>query len=131
MPFLPDGIAVSQPPVFAARESVSRIYEEGKMFGGIESVGQAEAWLAPIVAAHVSSTIPVQRYINEASRVFGVNARLSSKYDMAENFPPQVVLWWKRKGRGLPGAVQLWKRATYILRVLSLVNNILYSRSCS
>ena len=52
-----NGIAVSQPPVLAARESVSRIYEEGKMFGGIESVGQAEAWLAPIAAAHVSSTV--------------------------------------------------------------------------
>lgn len=60
------GIAVSQPPVLAARENISRIYEEGKTFGGIKSVGVAQAWLTPIAAAHTPALVTADLYLKKS-----------------------------------------------------------------
>lgn len=95
--FHPKGIAVSQPPVLAFREDVSKIYKEGKNFGGIDSEEAAEAWLAPVAAAHIPSSIPTSKYINEAINVFGRKIQLAHKYINVELFPPQLVLWWRKK----------------------------------
>jgi hypothetical protein len=93
----PHGIAVSKPPIFGDRDGISKVYGEGEVFSGIESNDTAEAWITPIVAAHISTLVPADRYVSEASKVFGGETSLPFRYEGIDALAPQIVLWWKRK----------------------------------
>ena len=95
-------IAVSEPPVLVQRGKISKVYEEGKLFGGLEAVGDAEACLAPVPVPHVPATIPSKDFLKAAKDILGAEAELSPRYDGVQYFSPQVVLWWKRKNNEKP-----------------------------
>ena len=52
-----NGIAVSEPKIIVPRDSISKVYEEGRRFSGIVTVGKMESCLTPIPAPHVPSSI--------------------------------------------------------------------------
>ena len=96
------GIAVSRPPILVPRGASSEIFFEGELFSGIESINRAEACLVPVSTPHVSSTIPVTDYLKVAEEVLGKEALLPSKYGTERFFPPQIILWWRRKDDKTP-----------------------------
>lgn len=97
-----NGIAVSEPKIIVPRDSIPKVYEEGRRFSGIVTVGKMESCLTPIPAPHVSSSIPAKEYLETARGIFGSESFLPPKYDDVKNFPPQVVLWWNRKNDETP-----------------------------
>lgn len=107
------GVAVSQPSSLVPRSQMLEVYNEGKMFSGVELVGRAESCVAPTPAPHIPAYIPMQRYLDIASEVFGKDSRLFAKYDAVDYVSPQVTLWWKRAGDDktydLPAIYQLNK----------------------
>ena len=93
----PHGIAVSEPSVFGRREGSLKIYEEGKVFSGIERINKAEAWITPVAAAHITSSVAINAYVSEAHKIFGSRTSFPLRYEELDRLSPQVVLWWKRK----------------------------------
>jgi hypothetical protein len=92
----PYGIAVSTPTVFGKREGSLKIHEEGEIFSGIEQVDNAEAWITPVAAAHITSSVATSIYVSEAHKMFGNRTCIPPRYKELEKLSPQVVLWWKR-----------------------------------
>lgn len=97
-----NGIAVSEPKIIVPRDSIPKVYEEGRRFSGIITVGKMESCLTPIPAPHVPSSILAKEYLETARSIFGNESFLPPKYDNVKNFPPQVVLWWSRKNDQTP-----------------------------
>ena len=93
----PNGVAVSQPSMLVPRSQILDVYNEGLLFSGIESVGNSESCVAPTPAPHIPAYIPIHKYLNVASEVFGNNAKLYPKYDEVKYLSSQVTLWWRRK----------------------------------
>lgn len=94
----PNGIAVSQPSLLVPRGQILEVYNEGKLFSGMESVRKAECCVAPTPAPHITAYIPTQTYLDAASEIFKNDSRLYPKYDNVNYVSPQVTLWWRRKG---------------------------------
>lgn len=97
-----NGIAVSEPKIIVPRDAIAKVYEEGRWFSGIKTVGKMEACLTPIPAPHVPSLIPAKDYLEAVRGVFGSESLLPPKYKNIENFPPQLVLWWNKKNDRTP-----------------------------
>ena len=92
-----NGIAVNQLESLASRGQVKDVFEEGQLFSGTKIVGNAECAIAPVPAPHILASISRRKYLETATNVFKVKPNLLPKYNNAQLFSPQVVVWWKEK----------------------------------
>lgn len=97
-----NGIAVNQLESLASRGQVKDVFEEGQLFSGTKIVGNAECTIAPVPAPHILASISRRKYLETATNVFTIKPNLLPKYNNAQLFSPQVVVWWKEKNSQEP-----------------------------
>jgi hypothetical protein len=70
------------------------IFEEGKMFSGVEEVGQAEACLTIPASPYTMPQVPTQEFLQGAQRFFHAT-QLPEGLKSSQCLPEHLILWWK------------------------------------
>lgn len=79
------------------------VFHEGRQFSGITETEHAMACVTINASPHVGPTIPTDKLLFEARRVFGIQSTLPNMENCPPYVAPQVVVWWEAKSEKLRG----------------------------
>lgn len=77
------------------RRDGSSVFEEGNKFAGVESSGEAQAYLTMVAAPHVPPTLGLATFIDSAMKILGQQPGLPAGINEVENISPQIMVWWR------------------------------------